>query len=176
MAQAKSVEVGYVGIGYGHALLRSFYIPHDPVVTEVTGPSMTRQEFQDECDVNVLMSQYERTGVWPMRPNDTEPVYLDVTEAPDLMTALQVLKDAEAAFMTLPAKVRREFENNALAFLNFAQDPENLEQMRDWGLFPPAPPPDPTEGLVAGQPSSVAPPAPASGVSGSPAPAPPRAP
>ena len=143
----------------GSAATRDFYVPHDPVYAPGFGPgdpepkSMTRQEFAEECDVNVLMAKYEKTGVWPNVPG-TEPVYLDVSAVPDLMTAMQYLEDAERAFMTLPAKVRREFDNDPVKFVDFASSKDNLTQMRDWGLAPPVelPDADPTAGLVNGKP------------------------
>lgn len=101
--------------------------------------SLTRQEFADECDINNLMAQYEKTGILPSAVNNNVPQYLDVTGVPDLQTALQLLSESTAAFMALPATVRREFDNDAVKFVQFAQDPENLPQMRTWGLAPEAP-------------------------------------
>lgn len=102
-------------------------------------PSLTRQEFADECDINNLMAQYEKSGVIS-HVNKTPPQYLDLSETPDLQTAINIIRDAETAFMTLPAKTRAEFENNPVEFIKFAENPENLKQMQDWGLAPvPAP-------------------------------------
>lgn len=116
---------------------RAMYFPHHRVQQDVGGVSMTRQEFADECDVNVLMARYEKTGVWPLPPLDAKPRYLDVSDVPDLQGAMQVMIEAEAAFMSLPAIVRKEFDNDKLKFVEFAQDPANLDQMRIWGLAPP---------------------------------------
>lgn len=101
--------------------------------------SRTRQEFADECDINSLMAKYEKTGILPDAVNNDVPRYLDVSNVPDLQTALELLNQSTAAFMALPATVRREFDNDAVKFVSFAQDPENLPQMRTWGLAPPAP-------------------------------------
>lgn len=102
------------------------------------GPSMTRQEFAEECDVNVLMERYEKVGgMFPANP--AEPRYLDLTEVPDFQASMQMLIDAENAFMSLPAKVRREFDNDPAKFVEFAQDPENIDQLRAWDMAPPAP-------------------------------------
>lgn len=101
-------------------------------------PSLTRQEFADECDINNLMAQYEKSGVIS-HVNRTPAQYLDLSETPDLQTAINMIRDAETAFMTLPAKTRAEFENNPVEFIKFAENPENLEKMREWKLAPPAP-------------------------------------
>lgn len=106
-------------------------------------PSLTRQEFAEECDINTIMERYEASGAIT-HVNTSNPVYMDVTELPDLRGAMDAMREASLAFYSLPAKVRREFDNDPQAFVDFAQAPENLEQMRTWGLAPEAavePPP-----------------------------------
>lgn len=116
--------------------------PRHEVLADLGGPSLTRQEFLDECDVNGIMDRFEKSGVWPYPEVDLAPRYFDATNVPDLQTALAVMIDAEEAFMSLPAKVRKEFDNSALKFVEFAGDPANLDQMREWGLAPPAKEPE----------------------------------
>ncbi|AXH73710.1 MAG: internal scaffolding protein [Microviridae sp.] len=115
--------------------------------------SLTRQEFADECDINKLMAQYEKTGILPANMNNDVPRYLDVVDVPNLQEALTLLADSTTAFMALPATVRREFDNDAVKFVQFAQDPENLAQMRTWGLAPPAPEPIPPQKVEVVNPS-----------------------
>lgn len=108
------------------------------------GPSLTRQEFADECDINNIMKQYEKHLADPMR-SVREPMYIDFTELPDtLMGTMAMLHQATAAFMTLPADVRREFDNDATRFMDFMSDPalveENKEALRDYGLLAPEEP------------------------------------
>lgn len=138
--------------------LRGFWIPHDPVYVPGFAPgdkpqvSMTRQEFADEADINKIMAKYD--GAWPPPPNDFDPasMYLDVSNVPNLMEAHDYLMQATKAFMSLPGKVRREFNDDARVFVAFAEDPANIEQMREWKLAPPRAPervmPDPTAGLT----------------------------
>lgn len=118
--------------------LQSAYIPHDPVDTHNDEPSLTVQEYAPDCDINNLMAQYERTGLLPHMANG-EPRYVDFTNVPDLREALHHLDDATRAFMSLPAIVRKEFDNDPKIFVDFASDPENVPQMRTWGLAPPEP-------------------------------------
>lgn len=122
--------------------------------------SLTRQEFADECDINILMARYEKAGVFPAP--QVAPQYLDLTDLPsDLMSYMDVMEQAELAFMSLPAVVRREFENDKVRFVEFAADPGNLDQMRAWGLAPPLAVKDSKPAEAGG--SQVPPPAPASG-------------
>jgi hypothetical protein len=94
------------------------------------------------------MQRYENRDIGAIMRAAGEPVYYDFTEMPDtLLGYMQLMEQADNAFMTLPASVRREFDNDAAAFVDFASDPSNLEQMRDWGLAPPAPTPAPLPSL-----------------------------
>lgn len=105
-------------------------------------PSLTRQEFAEECDINTIMERYEKSGAIT-HVNQTVPVYMDVASMPDLRASLDIMREASIAFFSLPAKVRREFDNSPQLFVDFAQNPENLERMREWGLAPPAKVPEP---------------------------------
>ena len=87
--------------------------------------SRTRQEFQDECDINVIMKRYEKTGVIT-HYSKREPQYVDFSDVPDFHTAMNVMQDAEAAFMTLPASVRKRFENDPQEFVKFASEKRTL--------------------------------------------------
>lgn len=143
----------------GAGAVRDFYVEHDPVYADpvimfegkpmdMYSRGLTRQEFREECDINTIMAKYEVTGQLPQNLNASEPVYFDTAALPpDLMSALQYVKDAEKAFMMLPASVRKEFDNDAVRWCDYASDPANLEQMRKWGLAPPVPdaPPAPVE-------------------------------
>lgn len=121
--------------------LRSAYVPHDPVDEYNDEPSRTVQEWAADCDINNLMAQYERTGVLNHWNHGQQGEYLDLSDVPDLRQALEHLDVANQAFMRLPATVRREFDNDPAKFVEFAQDRENLPQMRTWGLAPAEPEP-----------------------------------
>ncbi|QCQ84717.1 internal scaffolding protein [Blackfly microvirus SF02] len=129
----------YQGLNSNGEEISSVYVQHDPVDFSTTGPSATRQEFAEECDINILMAQYETTGTIN-HFNTGQPQYLDLTDVPDLQQSIDLMREAETAFMRLPAKTRATFDNNAVAFVDFAQDPANIETMREWGLARPAEP------------------------------------
>lgn len=99
-------------------------------------PSLTRQEFAEECDINTLMERYEKSGVIS-HVNRAQPIYMDMTDLPDLREGLDIMREATTAFMALPAKVRREFDHDPVKFVEFAGNKDNLERMREWGLAAP---------------------------------------
>lgn len=118
--------------------------PNRRSATDIPGVSVTRQEFQDECDVNILMARYDKTGLFPTMAAPAAPRYFDASEVPtDFRDVMDHMLAADAAFMTLPAKVRREFDNDPASFVEFAQNPDNLSKMREWGLAAPERVPDP---------------------------------
>lgn len=126
------------GVNQNADTLRSMFVVHKRVSLDASHDGKTRQEFADECDINVLLAAYERNGVLN-HYNSSEPAYFDVTNVPDLQESLDIVARAEMAFMTLSAKVRAEFENDPVKFVAYAEDPANLERMREWKLAPPAP-------------------------------------
>lgn len=127
------------GVNGDGELLQDWYVEHDPVDIDCSHDGMTRQEFADECDINILLDRYEKTGVLN-HYSRREPLYVDLTEGPqDLAGALEVLNRATEAFMTLPAKIRREFDQDPVQFVQFCEDRSNLDKLREWGLAPPAP-------------------------------------
>lgn len=125
--------------------LGELYSAYNPnairVLTEMRGPSKTRQEFTEECDVNTIMDRYMKTSVFPFK-EPGPPVYYDFVGMPDLQNALADLHRADDAFMQLPAKVRKEFDNDPVRFVEFATNEDNLKQLRDWGLAAPEKAPD----------------------------------
>lgn len=107
--------------------------PHERSKMIVRGESRTHQSFKKECDINEIMRKYERQGILS-HVNKYGGQYGDFVSAPDYHTAMNVMMEAEEMFGALPAKVRAKFANDPAAFLEFAQNPDNLEEMRELGL------------------------------------------
>jgi len=126
--------------------LHSAFVPHAPVDEVNDKPSLTRQDMMEDCDINVLMDRFKDLGATPFSEQRV-PQYLDLTIAPDdLAGAMRTFMEADQAFSDLPAVVRKEFDNDALRFVEYASDPGNLDKLREWGLAPPkAAPPAPIE-------------------------------
>lgn len=143
---------------------------HADSVFHTVGPSLTRQEFAEECDINSLMSRYDAHVIGgPGNMPAAQPFYADFSNIPDtLLGYMEFMDMAEEQFMRLPAAVRREFDNSAHHFVEFASNPANLEQMRSWGLAEPAKvePAAPAPGSApAAAPAAPAASAPAAGAS-----------
>lgn len=119
------------------------------VTIKFTKPSMTQQSFKDECDINNIMAKYERTGIVD-HVSQFQGQYGDFIGFPDYHTAMNAIRQADEMFMTLPSSIRERFNNSAEAFLQFAQDPDNYEEMVRMGLIPaPRPTLMPSDGEAA---------------------------
>lgn len=107
-----------------------------------TLPSKTRQEFKDECDLNLTMKRFARTPEGAAALQNATGFaqglrFEDVSAVPDFRTARDCVIAAESKFMALPAIIRKRFDNDAAAFLDFASNPDNLDEMRSMGLAKP---------------------------------------
>lgn len=95
--------------------------------------SLTIQEQADEADINVIWDRYVKTGAMP--EVRMPPQFGDFeTEVSDYHSALELIRAADASFMSLPATVRSEFDNDAGKFVAFASDPANMEALAKLGV------------------------------------------
>lgn len=140
----------------------SFYRPHDrrsaytgeetnPVTGEVTHPpSLTKQEFKDQCDINNIIKAFKLTGqINHISAAAAQGRFEDMPDENDFQTSMNVIRSATEAFAALPAKIRDRFQNNPSEFLAFVSDPENKDEAIKLGIVkkpvpePAAPPPPP---------------------------------
>lgn len=139
--------------------MRSAFVPNKRKLMFFDEPSRTRQEFLDECDINVLMSRYEKRGIWPMQdPSLKRPAFFDTTLfTNDFREAMDMINEADRAFMSLPATVRRDFDNDPAQFVAFATRGDSLEKLREWGLAEPEAKPEPPMRVEVVNPAPPAP-------------------
>lgn len=102
------------------------------VITINDEPSMTQQAFAEDCDVNIILDRYMKTGELP-KPR--QGIYADVSEVPDLTQAIQTVQTAQKAFDDLPSKVRFEFQNDPTQLLKFISNPNNKDRAIELGLI-----------------------------------------
>lgn len=98
--------------------------------------SMAAQEFKTQCDVNHIMRKFEKTNLLN-HVNRREGQYGDFMEARSYHESLNLIREADEMFMTVPSKIRERFDNDAGKFLAFVQDEANAEAMAEMGLLKP---------------------------------------
>lgn len=120
---------------------RSAYSPPVKVTLDcsVDGPGRTRQGHKDECDLNVIMKRYERTGA--LDPRLVREGRFGDVSAVDYQEAMFTVASARSAFASLPARVRDRFGNDPGQLVAFCDNPANYDEAVSLGLIePPAPP------------------------------------
>jgi phage internal scaffolding protein len=96
-------------------------------------PSLTKQSFRDECDINNILRQFNVTGELPT--GSVQPQYGDFSGITDYQSALNAVMAAQDSFLQLPAKVRAKFDNDPALFVEFASDEANRDEMKALGLL-----------------------------------------
>lgn len=94
-------------------------------------PSMTKQEFKDECDINQILQRYQRTGAITHYAQYA-PKYGDYSPC-DYQEALSLVKNAQEMFAALPSSIRA-ITHTPDGFLAFIQDPANKPRLVELGL------------------------------------------
>lgn len=97
----------------------------------------TQQQFKEETDINTIVKRFGLTGQLPQ--NVKIPLGPDFIEATDYHQALNLMIEAEAGFMQLPADVRKRFDNDPGNFVAFVDDDKNREEAEKLGIVLPKP-------------------------------------
>lgn len=97
------------------------------------GQSLTRQSEMRNADINLIMAKYEKTGVLP--PATREGFFADVSQVGDYRDALNRVERADKYFLHLPAAIRKKFDNDPAAFLDYVSDKDNLAEIEEMGLI-----------------------------------------
>lgn len=106
-----------------------------------------QQSFREEVDINTIVTRFGLTGELP--ENVRVPISGDFhDQVNDYQTALNMVIEADNAFMQMPASVRERFANNPAKFIEFLEDKDNLEEARKLGVAMPAPPPEPEPKVI----------------------------
>jgi len=98
-------------------------------------PSLTKQSFKDECDINRIMARYQATGLLP-NVNELPAQYLDVTGL-DFQDHQNYIAGANSMFYELPSAIRAKFSNSPGEFLDFCSQEKNRPELAQLGLLRP---------------------------------------
>lgn len=105
-----------------------------------TQPTMTKQSHKQECDINVIMGKYQKTGVINHLKN-YGPEYGEYS-AIDFQEAMQLIASGKSMFEELPSQARKYFNNDPSEFMRAFQNGGNEETFRELGLLGPKPVPE----------------------------------
>lgn len=96
--------------------------------------SMAIQSERDKCDLNIIKSIYDKTGIMNNVRSD-QPSYGGFVGSRDYHELLLRAQDAEEDFMLLDAHIRARFDNDPGKLLDFVNDPKNRSMAIELGLM-----------------------------------------
>lgn len=97
------------------------------------GKTRTKQSEAKATNINTIVAQYDKTGLLPQVGR--EALFADVSDVGDYRSALDLIRNAEELFMTIPADVRSRFENDPAVFLDWTSNADNRDEMVEMGLL-----------------------------------------
>ncbi|QKI28934.1 VP3 [Kummerowia striata gokushovirus] len=94
----------------------------------------TKSEFADECDINLIMARYRKTGILPQSALSAAARFGDFSQVPSFMEMQEKIIAAHELFEALPAAVRKQFDNDPGQFLEAAETKEGRDLLVKLGL------------------------------------------
>ena len=113
---------------------RSAYDPHKKYVFNTVGESLTQQHFKEECDIINIIKSHDRNGIIE-HVQRGRARYGDFSEVADYREALDLVRDAQDEFMTIPSDIRKKFDNDPGKFYEFVSNPKNKEALAEMGFI-----------------------------------------
>lgn len=108
----------------------------DPETGElVATPSLAKQSFAEEADINTIVRRFGLTGQLPVGVR--MPTYGDFLDVPDYHQAMNAIVAANEAFAAMPAEVRYRFNNDPGRFVEFCSNEANRDEAVKLGLVMP---------------------------------------
>lgn len=104
---------------------------HEPL--DVSGESRTKQSMKDECDVNLIVARFDKTGLISHLAEGV-PQFVDVSELGDYRSIIEQVRKVDEYFAGLPARVRSEFKNDASLFMDFLESGASHDELLELGL------------------------------------------
>jgi phage internal scaffolding protein len=98
---------------------------------------LTVQASRDEVDINKIVARIQKGQAVPTL--NGQAFFGDVSELGGLQDAFIKTREAEELFMQFPADVRSRFNNNPVEFVEFFEDPANLDEAVKLGFVERAP-------------------------------------
>ncbi len=109
----------------------SMYGVEDHTIT--CGPGRTKQSMKAECDINLIVAKFEKSGLLT-HVSQGLPSFVDVSEMTDYRSAMEHVRSVEEYFAGLPAAVRARFVNDPIEFMEYLDSGASEEDLRALGL------------------------------------------
>ncbi len=97
-----------------------------------SGKGRAKQSMKDECDVNLIVAQFTKTGFMSHVATGL-PSFVDVSELTDYRSAIEHVRSVEEWFSGLPAEVRARFRNDAVEFMEYLDGGATEDEFEELG-------------------------------------------
>lgn len=121
-------------------VIRTPFNPSPRVQLFCPEPSLTQQEFTEECDINNVILRFAATGEFPPRINGRVAEFLDVSEVGELHQALINVRKTKELYDELPAEVRQATGNDPARLLDALEEHARYRASVDPDVTVPTPP------------------------------------
>lgn len=111
-----------------------------PFAIKEFSPSMTKQSFGEETDINSIVARFQKGQDISASVRERVAKYGDFSNVPSYQTALDFIVRSTGMFMSLDATVRERFFNDPGRMIAFLQDAKNYDEAVKLGLVVPREP------------------------------------
>lgn len=108
------------------------------VVKRFLKPSLTKQEFKAECDINNILRRYKKTmkmDFLSQYQGYLDGRFGDVSFATDYQSSLAMIDEARGVFEAMPATLRARFNNDPMQLVIFLGNTANRQEAEQLGLI-----------------------------------------
>lgn len=92
------------------------------------------QAHKKETDINNIVKKHGLDLIQHTNNLLSPNFRFDDVTGNDFQEALEKINKAKSSFMAMPSEIRKQFDNNPAKFLDFVQDPDNIDAMVEMGL------------------------------------------
>ena len=114
-------------------------------------PSMTKQADRAGACIHKILDKFKKTGLLPQRT--VEPLSGKIPDIESFHEAMSLVVNAQQQFDALPSDLRAKFHNNPQEFVEFVNNPENVDQLIEMGLATAQAPQEPIQVSVVSSPT-----------------------
>lgn len=100
--------------------MSKYYRDNGEIYTPEYNDGRTQQSWKDQCDINKILKRAEVKGGLSHVQKYDKAVYGEFDPDLDLFVARERIQRATEIFGELPAEVRREFNNDPISFVTYA--------------------------------------------------------
>lgn len=94
----------------------------------------TEQNHKDEVNINNIIRRHGIDLIQQVATMQAPAMQWDDVTGNDFQEAMFKVTKAQQTFDQLPSDIRKKFDNNPAVFLDYVQNPDNVDSMIDMGL------------------------------------------